>query len=70
MSDERTPAARLVRLQAFENQTLALSAPLQAQLQLLNEDEIAVLEGIKKKLNDGLDPKLKVSAGTVGGFVW
>lgn len=61
---------RLVRLEATEDQVAALSPKLQAQLALLDDDEIAVLESIKTKLNSGLDLKLKRAAGTVGGFVW
>ena len=61
---------RLVRLQATEDQVSALHPTLQAQLSLLDDDEIAVLESIKGKLNSGLSLKLKRAAGTVGGFVW
>lgn len=60
---------RVVRLQAT-HQVAVLSEPLQAQLELLDEDKIAILGSIKEKLNSGLEAKLKDAAGTVGGFVW
>lgn len=70
MAKEKDLTTRMVRLSAVEDQVAALSEPLQAQLSLLDEDEIAVLASIKTKLNSGLDERLKRAAGTVGGFVW
>lgn len=67
---QKVDPARLVRLQATQAQTAALSPALQAKLALLNDDEIAVLESIKSKLNSDLDAGLKAAADTVGGFVW
>mgnify|MGYP001597264393 CR=1 FL=1 len=62
--------ARLVRVRRGGLQIDALSEELKAQVALLDEDELAVIEAIKHKLNSGLDEKLKNAADTVGGFVW
>ncbi|MET0391379.1 MAG: aroma-sacti cluster domain-containing protein [Polyangiales bacterium] len=73
MADEKktdSSLARTVRLRNSGLQIEALNASLQAQLALLDDDELAVLESIKSKLNSGLDERLKQAADTVGGFVW
>jgi hypothetical protein len=48
----------------------ALNERLVAQLNALDESELAALASIKGKLNAGLDDRLKAAADTVGGFVW
>lgn len=62
--------ARLVRVRRSGLQIDALSDELKAQVALLDDDELAVIEAVKLKLNSGLDEKLKNAADTVGGFVW
>jgi hypothetical protein len=63
-------ATRSVRLRGVGVQIDALNDTLKAQLSLLDDDELAVLQSIHDKLNSGLDERLKEAADTVGGFVW
>ena len=65
-----TARAIRVRTSLAGTQLEALNDTLKAQLNLLDDDELEVLSAIKKKLNSGLDEKLKRAADTVGGFVW
>ncbi|NJM32856.1 MAG: hypothetical protein HC848_08410 [Limnobacter sp.] len=69
---EKMSSAKALRLRSTGGgiQFDALSEELKYQVGLLDEDELAVLAGIKEKLNSGLDEKLKRAADTVGGFVW
>jgi hypothetical protein len=62
--------ARALRIRKSGFQIEALSDELKAQVALLDDDEIAVLESVKEKLNRGLAENLKNAADTVGGFVW
>jgi len=41
-----------------------------SQLALLHDDELAVLNGIKTKLNSGLDDALRQRLARSAGFVW
>jgi hypothetical protein len=68
MAVEKNP--RAARLQKAGFPVDALSEKLQAQIGHLDDQEIAALESIKRKLNSGLDAKLKEAADVVGGFVW
>lgn len=63
-------AAKVVRLRNTGVQVDALSDSLKARLALLDDDEIAVLDSIKVKLNSGLSDAIRRAADTVGGFVW
>lgn len=63
-------SARTLRIRKSGLQIDALSDELKAQVALLDDDEIAVLESVKAKLNQGLAENLKNAADTVGGFVW
>ncbi|MGZ8240052.1 MAG: aroma-sacti cluster domain-containing protein [Methylobacter sp.] len=63
-------AARSLRLRETSVQVDVLSDDLKQQLALLDDDEIAVLNSIKAKLNSGLSDAVKKGADTVGGFVW
>jgi hypothetical protein len=62
--------ARATRLRSAGLNVDALSPDLQARVSLLDDDEIAVLESVKAKLNSGLAAQLRAAADTVGGFVW
>lgn len=63
--------ARTIRLRSTGGAQLnALNTDLKARLAVLDDDEIAVLNSIKAKLNAGLDDALREAADTVGGFVW
>ena len=62
--------ARTVRIRKSGLQVEALSEDLKAQVALLDDDELAVLEAVKEKLNSNLSDALKRAADTVGGFVW
>lgn len=71
MTDKRSLSqARTVRIRKSGLQIDALSDELKAQVALLDDDEIAVLESVKAKLNRDLAEDLKNAADTVGGFVW
>jgi hypothetical protein len=62
--------ARKLRIREMGKQVDALNTELQGQVQLLSQDELAVLASIKRKLNADLSPDLQEAANTVGGFVW
>ncbi|MDC0670582.1 aroma-sacti cluster domain-containing protein [Nannocystis radixulma] len=73
MSDEKKldlATAKAIRLRNSGLQFDALNEDLRKQVALLDDDELAVLNSIKGKLNSGLPEKLKQAADTVGGFVW
>jgi hypothetical protein len=63
-------SARAVRVRKTGLHFDALNDELRAQIALLDDDELAVLESVKAKLNRGLAENLKEAADTIGGFVW
>ena len=62
--------ARALRIRKSGFQLEALNDDLKAQVALLDDDELAVLESVKEKLNRGLAENLKAAADTVGGLIW
>jgi hypothetical protein len=73
MEDEKfsnMSPARAVRVRASFGQVDALSDKLKSRIALLDDDELAVLQSVKEKLNAGLEANLKAAADTIGGFVW
>ena len=74
MADVNQPkelsTAKSLRLRETSVQITALSDNMKGRLATLDDDEIAVLNSIKAKLNSGLSDLEKVAADTVGGFVW
>ncbi|CTQ34602.1 aroma-sacti cluster domain-containing protein [Jannaschia rubra] len=71
MADKREmTTARMVRVRKSGLQIDALNEDLQNQISLLDDDELAVLESVKAKLNKNLPDNLKAAADVVGGFVW
>ena len=70
VADEVIPTARTVRLRNAGLHVEALNDALKARLAVLDDDELAVLQSVKEKLNSGLDASLRAAADTVGGFIW
>lgn len=48
----------------------ALDGQLIRQLEVLTDEEVRILVSIKEKLNAGLDDRMRLAAGNVGGFIW
>jgi hypothetical protein len=68
---ENTPLERkLKKLRELGIPVDAFNDKLMAQVDLLDDNEIAALGAIKAKLNSGLDQSARQAAGNVGGFIW